>query len=326
MAFAPDLTAPADDTQDEPMIVEHSVVGDEHLRLVLLCAHPSLDRDAQVALTLRLVGGLTTAEIAAAFLVPESTLAQRIVRAKRKIRDAGIPLTIPSAVEHRIEAVLTVIYLIFNEGYLSRGDGPPLRVDLVDEAVRLTRTVLALLPGRAEVAGLLALELFASARTSARLLDDELVLLEDQDRESWDRRAIEAANVVLAGALARFDPGPFQVQALIASIHANAPSAAETDWARVVALYGQLSAMTGSPIVALNRAVAVSMADGPAAGLAILDRISGLDGYHLLWAARGELLARSGRHVEAVEALRRARSLTVNAAERRHLERRITRM
>ncbi|MCU1439816.1 MAG: polymerase [Rhodoglobus sp.] len=334
LSAAPDLlsqqaqatqpTDPSQQTEEGPaMIVEHSDVGDEHLRLALLCCHPALDRDSQVALTLRLVGGLTTAEIAAAFLLPEPTLAQRIVRAKRKIRDAGIPLTIPAALDERVDALLTVLYLIFNEGYLSRGSTVTVRVDLVDEAVRLTRQALELLPANAEVEGLLALELFTRARSDARIAGGELVLLENQDRTTWNLSEIDAANRILVAALSRMNPGPFQLQAVIAAHHANAPTAADTDWPSIAGAYAQLSAMTASPVVALNRAVAVAMADGPRAGLVLLDAIAGLDDYHLYWAARGELLVRSGDKDAAACAFRRARELATNPAEQRHLDRRI---
>ena len=320
LSAAPDLVL-APQEEEPAMIVEHSDVGDEQLRLVLLCCHPALDRDAQVALTLRLVGGLTTPEIAAAYLVPEATLAQRIVRAKRKIRDAGIPLSIPKTLETRVDAVLTVLYLIFNEGYLSRGAGT--RVDLVDESIRLTRSLAALLPDNAEVLGLLALELFNRARLDSRFVDGELVLLEDQDRTSWDASGISHGNAALVRALSFNTAGPFQLQAWIAAQHANAPTAAETDWPAIASAYRMLTTMTSSPVVALNRAVAVAMADGAPAGLALLDTVEGLEGYHLYWAARAELLVRSGDVDAAASAFRTARSLTTNPAEQRHLERRI---
>ncbi|MBG6056390.1 RNA polymerase sigma-70 factor (ECF subfamily) [Salinibacterium sp. CAN_S4] len=317
----------AEPWQEEPdMIVENSFVGDEQLRLLLLCCHPALDRNTQVALTLRLVGGLTTPEIAAAFLVPEATLAQRIVRAKRKIRDAGIPLNIPAHLDERVDALLDVLYLIFNEGYLSRGSGDSaIRVDLMDEAVRLTEQATELLPPNPEVLGLLAVELFGQSRVSTRLdRDGELILLDSQDRSRWDSESIARANRVLVSALAAMRPGPFQVQAMIAAHHANARTAADTDWSAIAALYSQLSAMTHSPIVEVNRAVAVAMADGPLAGLAVLDAVEGLDGYYLLHSTRGELLLRSLDHPAAVEAFRRARTLATNRAEKRHLDRRIS--
>lgn len=306
------------------MIDDAGHLGDEHLRLVLLCCHPALDRDAQVALTLRLVGGLTTAEVASAFLVPEATLAQRIVRAKRKIRDAGIPLSVPVDLDTRVDAVLGVLYLVFNEGYLSRGDRDGVvRVDLVDEALRLTHVVRDLLPERAEVAGLLALELFHAARLATRVDGrGDLVLLEDQDRTRWDLTRIREANAVLHAALRRQDPGPYQVQAIIAGHHANARVAADTDWPAIAALYGQLLAMTSSPVVALNHAVAVAMADGPQTGLALLDTLVDLDGYHLYHSARAELLLRAGRPEDARKSFATARALAENPAERRHLDRR----
>jgi RNA polymerase sigma-70 factor (ECF subfamily) len=320
--------------EEQDMIVDPGSVHDEHLRLVLLCCHPALDRDTQVALTLRLVGGLSTPEIAAAFLIPETTLAQRIVRAKRKIRDARIPLSLPADIDERIEAVLTVLYLIFNEAYLSRGTADAVvRVDLAAEAIRVTRVVQSLLPDAAEVQGLLALELFQHSRTWARTdAHGDLVLLEEQDRSSWDRAQIESANEIVAAALTRMDPGPFQVQALIAAHHANARTAAETDWPGIARLYGQLEAMTGSPIVSLNRAVAVAMADGPRAGLDLIDGLDRRDvsggsprlaDYHLLHAARGELLLRADEPAAAVLAFERACALARNPAEKRHLERRL---
>jgi len=324
LAAAPDILARSEpDEEGDELVVDDAEVGDEHLRLVLLCCHPALDRDTQVALTLRLVGGLTTAEIAAAFLVPEPTLAQRIVRAKRKIRDAGIPLSIPASLDERVDALLTVLYLIFNEGYLSRG-AAGLRVDLADEAVRLTGQAVALLPGNAEVEGLLALELLTRARVAARTDGaGELVLLDDQDRSAWNLAEIRRGNAVLATALARMQPGTFQLQALIAAQHSNARTAADTDWPAIAALYRQLESMTASPVVALNRTVAVAMADGPGAGLAMLGSLEGLDGYHLFHAARAELLLRAGRPLEAAASFERALELVVNPAERRHLKRRL---
>jgi RNA polymerase sigma-70 factor, ECF subfamily len=313
---------------DEPdMIDDERLIADDQLRLMLLCCHPALERDTQVALTLRLVGGLTTAEIASAFLVPEATLAQRIVRAKRKIRDAGIPLTIPADLDGRVDALLAVLYLIYNEGYLSRSgggaDSSPVRVDLADEAIRLTALVTQLLPDHAETDGLLALQLFHRARARTRIdTDGDLVLLDRQDRSLWDGEAIIAANGVLARAMRRMQPGVYQVQAIIASHHANARTAADTDWPAIVALYAQLVAMTDSAVVRLNHAIAVAMADGPLAGLAMLDRLEGLDSYHLFHSARGELLARAGDMTAARTAFERALTLTDNPAERRHLERR----
>jgi RNA polymerase sigma-70 factor, ECF subfamily len=333
MHSAPELIARHEpgDTERTTMIThdtddEVGEVGDEQLRLVLLCCHPALDRDTQVALTLRLVGGLTTPEIASAFLIPEATLAQRIVRAKRKIRDAGVPLSIPANLDQRVDALLGVIYLIFNEGYLSRGESAEtIRVDLVDEAVRLTRLVDELLPEHPEVEGLLALEMFNQSRLSTRVDDaGDLVLLEQQDRSRWDREVIAQANAVLTRAMARMTPGPYQMQAVIAAHHANARTASDTDWPMIARLYGQLAQMTESPVIKLNHAAAIAMADGPDAGLAVLDSLVGLDDYHLLHATRGELLLRAGESQRAAHSFTRARALTENLAEQRHLDRRIS--
>ncbi len=332
VAAAQSIAAPHDSEDDEPMIAadagDVTPIGDEQLRLMLLCCHPALDRDAQVALTLRLVGGLQTPEIAAAFVVPEATLAQRIVRAKRKIRDARIPLSLPSNLDERIDVLLTVIYLVFNEGYLTRGGGPQtVRVNLVDEAIRLTALVCELCPDHAEARGLLALELFDRARFDARLdAAGDIVLLEDQDRSHWDLPMIRRANAALAAVMAAKRPGAYQVQALIASYHANARTAADTDWVTIVRLYRQLLAITPSPVVALNHAVAVAMADGPHAGLQLIDSpdIGGrLDNYHLLQAARGELLLRGGDAPGAAAAFERALTLASSVAERAHLRRRL---
>ncbi|MGV8857834.1 RNA polymerase sigma factor [Rhodoglobus sp.] len=317
------------DSEEVPpeMIDDAHYSGDEHLRLLLLCCHPALSREAQVALTLRLTGGLTTAEIAAAFLVPEQTLAQRIVRAKRKIRDAGIPLTIPEDLTLRVDALLTVLYLIFNEGYLSRGSATGGRVDLVEEAIRLTITTRELLPGNAEVEGLFALELYARARHDTRFRGDELILLEQQDRTRWDGELIEQANGLLHSALGRLKPGPFQTQAVIARHHATARIAADTDWAAIASAYSVLLTMTGSsPVVALNRAVAVSMADGPDAGLRLLDTVTGLENYHLYWSTKAELLLRAGDVDAAAPAFARARELATNGAEQQHLDRQIAQL
>lgn len=322
---APELVREPEVAEEVP-IVEHTPVGDEQLRLMLLCCHPALDREAQVALTLRLVGGLTTDEIAAAFLVPEATLAQRIVRAKRKIRDARIPLGIPADLGERVGALLTVLYLIFNEGYLSRGaTDDPLRVDLADEAIRLTATAADLLHGDPEAGGLLALELYHRARMESRLdaLGD-LVLLERQDRSRWDLATVARADRVLEQALGAGDPpGPYRLQALIAAQHAHAPTAEDTDWPRIVRLYDLLLQRAPTPVVALNRAAAIAQADGPRAALAALEGISGLDEYHLRHATEGELRLRAGEPEAAAAAFERARTLTRNTAERRHLERRI---
>ena len=336
-AAAPELTRPPEEPEEVPIVEaliqdelfdERGEVGDEQLRLMLLCCHPALDRDTQVALTLRLLGGLTTSEIAAAFLLPEATLAQRIVRAKRKIRDARIPLSIPAELDERVEALLTVLYLVFNEGYLARGESQDaVRVSLADEAVRLTIVARSLLPGNAEVEGLLALELYHRARLDTRLDGaGDIVQLENQDRSRWDGELISRANTILRRVLGREAAGPFQLQALIASQHANAATPADTDWTLIADLYVRLLEVSPSPVVALNHAVAVAMADGPRAGLALLDGIGAegaLEGYHLFHASRGELLARAGDRDGARVALVRARELAANPAEQRHLDRRI---
>ncbi len=305
--------------------------GDEHLRLVLLCCHPALDLDAQVALTLRLVGGLTTEEIAAAFLTPEPTLAQRIVRAKRKIRDAGIPLSLPADVRDRLDSVLAVLYLIFNEGYLSRsGAEATLRIDLMAEALRLTSVVAGLMPDEPEALGLLALEQFHVARSPTRFDQaGDLVLLAQQDRSRWDGALIRQANNTLNAALAQRRPGPFQMQAVIAGYHTNARTASDTDWVAIVGLYDALVSMTNSPVVRVNRAVAIGMADGPLAALRALDNLDDLaertrlHTYHLWHAARAEFLTQIGRYTDARHAFQHAHALTSNPSEKRHLERRL---
>lgn len=314
--------SPADAGRD--LLVDDSGgPADERLRLVLLCCHPALGPEAQTALTLRLVGGLSTAEIAAAFLVPEATLAQRISRAKRKIRDAKIPMSMPADPSGRLDVVVEVLYLLFNEGYLSRsGDSGPVRIDLADEAIRLTRVVAKLSDGAPEVLGLLALELFQQARATTRVDGDELVLLDEQDRSRWLPDLIAEANGHLRRAMEAMAPGPHQVQAAIAAHHANARVPQDTDWSTILRLYDQLVAMTGSPVARLNRAVAVAMAEGPDAGLAALDAIDGLDDYHLAWATRAELARRAGDIDVARSSLDRALALVVAPAERRHLERR----
>lgn len=303
-----------------------SPLDDERLRLMLLCCHPALGADAQVALTLRLVAGLTTEEIAAAFLVPPATMAQRIVRAKRKIRAASIPMSMPAEIDERLGIVLSTLYLVFNEGYLAHGPGAePIRLDLMAEALRLTRLVVKLSSGHPEALGLLALELFARSRVAARTAGgSSLILLEDQDRSAWDLSDITEANDVLGRAMGQMRPGPNQVQALIGSHHANARAADDTDWSAIVALYAQLDAMVGSPVVKLNHAVAVAMADGPLHGLRMVEELDGLDDYHLYWSAKAELNARAGRPRAAVPAFERALALASNDAERAHLTTRLS--
>ena len=293
--------------------VDETAFPDERLELIFTCCHPALAIDAQVALTLRTLGGLTTGEIARAFLVAEPAMAQRIVRAKRKIKAAGIPFRIPDRhlLAERLTAVLAVVYLIFNEGYGGRGD-------LAAEALRLGRALAELMPDEAEVHGLLALMLLLEARRPARFEDGEIVLLADQDRSRWDAGQVAAGRAALDRALALGGRGPFVVQAAIASLHADEPR----DWLQISALYGELHRLTGSPVVELSRAVAVAEADGPAAGLAIVNRLE-LDGYRYLHATRADLLARLGRTAESRDAYGRALALAHDAAERRLLERRL---
>jgi RNA polymerase sigma-70 factor (ECF subfamily) len=302
---------------------------DDRLRLIFTCCHPALNREVQVALTLRTLGGLTTPEIARAFLVPEPTLAQRLVRAKRKIQDARIPYEVPDerALPERLASVQTVIYLIFNEGYTATAGDTLIRRELCAEAIRLARTLCELTPGQPENIGLLALMLLHDSRRDARVnAAGELVPLEEQDRSTWHREQIAEGLQLVERALQSGRPGPYQLQAAIAAVHAEAATPERTDWKQIAALYQALFQMNGSPVVALNYAVAVAMSNGMQTGLAALDKLGAsgeLNSYHLYHAARADLLRRMGSRERALEAYERALALTTNAVERRYLRRRV---
>ena len=305
-------------------------IPDDRLRLIFTCCHPALALEAQVALTLRTLCGLETDEIARSFLVPSATMAQRLVRAKRKIRDAGIPYSVPETTEMsaRIEAVLTVIYLVFNEGYAATRVGPLVRTDLCAEAIRLGRLVRSLMMPQppAEVTGLVALMLLHDARRDARVDEaGDIIVLGEQDRSRWDHRQIAEALPLVTAAF-RGGPGPFALQAAIAAVHCQAARAEETDWPQIVSVYDLLERVQPSPIVSLNRAVAVAMAEGAQAGLDLIDQLAATDdlsNYHLLHAARADLLRRLGSAVESAKSYQRALALVTNDAERRFLERRL---
>ena len=310
--------------QDEPVPEEEGPVRDERLRLIFTCCHPALGTAAQVALTLRLLGGLTTAEIARAFRVGEPTMAQRLVRAKGKIRAANIPYRVPHEgdLPERLRSVLAVIYLVFNEGHTATSGERLVREDLCAEAIRLGRLLARLMPDEPEVMGLLALMLLVQSRRATRTgADGELVLLADQDRARWDRDLIGEGQAIVRRCLRRDEPGPYQIQAAIQAVHSDAPTAAETEWRQIVALYDQLLARVPSPVVALNRAVAVAEVEGPAAALALVDALAD-GGDHLLHAVRADLLRRLGDDGAAALAYDAAIESTDNAAEREFLRRR----
>ncbi len=313
-----------DDTPPEPT----GPVEDDRLRLVFTCCHPALAPEARVALTLRMLGGLTVAEIARAFLVAETTMAQRITRAKAKIKAAHIPYRVPEAADlpERLKGVLAVIYLVFNEGYLAGSDEDPIRVELTDEAIRLGRVLRQLLPDEGEVVGLLALMLLIDARRAARIAAGELVTLDEQDRGSWDQAQIAEGHALVRERLQRVAstgerPGQYQLMAAMNAVHTDVVDARDTDWGQVVALYDQLMAVAPTPVVALNRAIAVAEIDGPDVGLALVDAAA-LDGYHAWHAARADLLRRLGRGADARSEYDAAIAATENSAERAYLTRR----
>jgi RNA polymerase sigma-70 factor (ECF subfamily) len=314
------LAPDAEEIEDE----EAHELPDDRLRLIFTCCHPALRPQARVALTLRTLGGLSTAEIASAFLTTESTMAQRLVRAKRKIRDARIPYEVPEAdqLEERLTSVLATLYLIFNEGYFASSTDALIRTELADEAIRLARVLIETLPDDPESRALLALMLLQHSRRGARLDDSgEMVLLEDQDRSLWDRAQIEEGLRLVGGLTG--EVGPYSIQARIAAEHARAQRAGDTDWRRIGLLYGQLRRVQPSPVIELNRAIAIAMDEGPEAGLELIDAIEGLDRYAPFHVSRADLLARVGKKAEAVEAYRRGLELSTNPVQGAFLERRI---
>jgi RNA polymerase sigma-70 factor (ECF subfamily) len=322
-----DLERPS--TMPEPDEEAAMHFPDDRLRLIFTCCHPALNPEARIALTLRTLGGLSTPEIAKAFLLPEATLAQRIVRAKRKILEARIPYEVPppARLAERLASVQAVLYLIFNEGYAAASGDHLLRTDLCAEAIRLARMLCELMPEQPENLGLLALMLLHDSRREARVRGGELITLEEQERTLWDRAAIDEGIALVGRALRCGAPGPYQLQAAIAALHAEAPTAAATDWPQIAALYEKLFEYNPSRVIALNHAVAVAMGVGLETGLARIDALGAsgeLDGYYLFHAARADILRRLGRRAEAAEAYRRALALATNAIERRFLERRLS--
>ncbi|HEY1572084.1 MAG TPA: RNA polymerase sigma factor, partial [Pseudonocardiaceae bacterium] len=305
----------------EPELIEEEPVPDDRLRLIFTCCHPALHQSAQVALTLRLLGGLETPEIARAFLVSEATVAQRIVRAKRKIKDTHIPYRVPSEAElpDRLGSVLSVVYLVFNEGYTATS-GELIRADLCAESIRLARLLVRLMPDEPEVYGLLALLVLLHARRAARVAEDgSLVRLADQDRDLWDQQLIREGQTIVAACVRRNTPGPYQLQAAVNAVHSAAPKAGDTDWPAILTLYDQLYTLQPNPVIALNRAVALAEVDGPAAGLAAIEDLD-LGAYHLFHATRADLLRRLARTDEAIDAYAQARALTTNPTEQAFLD------
>jgi RNA polymerase sigma-70 factor (ECF subfamily) len=307
---------------EEPELIEEEPVPDDQLRLIFTCCHPALNQPAQVALTLRLLGGLETPEIARAFLVPEATVAQRIVRAKRKIKDTHIPYRVPAGAElpDRLGSVLSVVYLVFNEGYTAT-TGELIRADLCTEAIRLARLLVELMPDEPEAQGLLALMVLLHARRAARVASDgSLIRLADQDRRLWDAELIHEGLAIVAECVRRNTPGPYQLQAAVNAVHSTAPTMSDTDWSAILTLYDHLLVLTRNPVVALNRAVALAEVDGPTAGLAAIEDLDLAD-YPLLHATRADLLRRLGRTDDAIAAYTRARELTTNPTEQAFLDR-----